>query len=51
MSPFYIGLAAGLFIGAFMGVFVLGLCRIARDADDRAEKILREETGWNQPSV
>jgi hypothetical protein len=38
MSSFYIGLAAGLFIGAIAGFFFTGLLMIAREADERSRK-------------
>lgn len=30
MSPFYLGLIIGIFIGANLGVLVIGLCMMAR---------------------
>lgn len=36
MSPFYLGLIIGLFVGANMGFVVLALCNIASTGDDNA---------------
>lgn len=52
MSPFYIGLAAGLLIGAFMGFFFIGLLMIAREAYDKANKVDHPaESSRRQPTL
>lgn len=36
---FWIAFFAGLFIGTFLGIFAISLCRIAVDADRKMESI------------
>jgi hypothetical protein len=39
MSALWIAFACGLFLGGAGGVIVLGLCVVARTADDRIEEM------------
>ena len=39
---FWIGLGVGIFIGFFLGMLTLGLCVLAREADEQSERLLIE---------
>ena len=34
---FYIGLVIGLFVGATLGILILGMCFMAKEADDNVQ--------------
>lgn len=42
MVNFLIGLFLGLFLGAIFGMFLTALCSVAKNSDNRMERIFKE---------
>ena len=43
MINFLIGLFLGLFLGAIFGMFFTALCSVAKNSDNRMERIFKEK--------